>query len=105
MKIGQFGSAPQIDGQRGSRGAPASVQQESYRGGARSAALQCFCEGRLQRLVAVVLEQAQELTGLAEGARRATGAGPASRSSAGATGRDWNPISEAVGSTRAISAL
>ena len=65
VKIGQFGSAPQIDGQRGSRGAPASVQQESYRGGARSAALQCFCEGRLQRLVAVVLQQVQELTGLA----------------------------------------
>ena len=65
VKIGQFGAAPQIDGQRGGSGAPAFLQQESYRGGARSAARQCLCQCRLQRLGAVVLEQAQQLTGLA----------------------------------------
>ena len=65
VKIGELGTAPQIDGQRGGSGAPASVQQESYRGGARGAALQCFCECPLQRLDTVVLQQAQQLTGLA----------------------------------------
>ena len=55
VKIGQFGAAPQIDGQRGGSPVLASVQQESYRGGTRSAALQCLCQCLLQRLGAVVL--------------------------------------------------